>query len=159
MAVIVLENNSTLKLLLGEQYTASVKESAISSLKETFKSSPIGRVLGVGDYVIKGSIVTSISKSTWQNPEPLAILYSLYKFAEVLDRYYSFTLTDLVYDSPERTGISPVKLFNIHREHLQQVLLQLSHDYSDFIKVSFNKDLENINLNSEKSSLDIVDLF
>lgn len=152
-------DNSTLKLLLGDQYTASVKESAISSLKETFKSSPIGRVLGVGDYVIKGSIVTSISKSTWQNPEPLAILYSLYKFAEVLDRYYSFTLTDLVYDSPERTGISPVKLFNIHREHLQQVLLQLSHDYSDFIKVSFNKDLENINLNSEKSSLDIVDLF
>ena len=128
-------------------------------MKETLKASPIGIVLGAGDCEMKGNNVISISKTTWGTPEPLAILYSLYKFAEVSDRYFSFTLTDLMADSPERPGISPVKLFNISRETLQQILFQLSHDCSGFIKVAFNKDLENIYLNGEKTSLDVADLF
>jgi phosphoadenosine phosphosulfate reductase len=152
-------DNSTLKSLLGEQYSISIKDSAISSLKETFKASPIGKVLGVGDCEMKGNAVISITKKTWHNPEPLAILYSLFKFAEASDRYYSFTLTDLLADSPERSGISPEKLFNISRETLQQILFQLSHDYSGFIKVVFNKDLDNIYLSSEKTSLDVAGLF
>lgn len=152
-------DNTILKLLLGDQYSVSVKESAISSLKETLKASPLGQVLGVGHCEMKGNTVITITKSVWENPEPLAILYSLYKFAETSDRYFSFTLTDLLADSPERPGISPTKLFNISRETLQRILYQLSHDHSDFIKVVFNKDLDNIYLNNEKTSLDVVELF
>ena len=152
-------DNSTLKSLLGEQYSISVKDSTIASLKETLKASPIGKVLGAGNCEMKGNTVITITKITWHDPEPLAILYSLFKFAEVSDRYYSFTLTDLLADSPERSGISPAKLFNISRETLQQILFQLSHDYSGFIKVAFNKDLDNIYLSSEKTSLDVVGLF
>jgi phosphoadenosine phosphosulfate reductase len=152
-------DNLTLKLLLGEQYSISVKDSGIASLKETLKVSPIGKVLGVGECELKGNTVISITKTTWHNPEPLAILYSLFKFAEASDRYYSFTLTDLLADSPERSGISPAKLFNISRETLQQILFQLSYDYSGFVKVVFNKDLDNIYLNSEKTALDVAGLF
>lgn len=152
-------NNTTLKLLLGDQYSVSVKESAIASLKETLKTSPIGQVLGAGHCEMKGNTVVSITKSVWENPEPLAILYSLYKFAEASDRYHSFTLTDLLADSTDRPGISPAKLFNISRETLQRILFQLSHDHNNFIKVVFNKDLDNIYLNGEKTSLDIVELF
>jgi phosphoadenosine phosphosulfate reductase len=108
---------------------------------------------------MNGKVITSITRIGWHNPEPLAILYSLYKFAEASDRYYSFTLTDLLADSPERAGISPAKLFNISRETLQQILFQLSHDYNGFIKVVFNKDLDNIYLSSEKTSLDVAGLF
>lgn len=152
-------NNTTLKLLLSDQYSVSVKESAIASLKETLKASPIGQVLGAGHCEMKGNSVVSITKSAWENPEPLAILFSLYRFAEASDRYFSFTLTDLLADSPDRPGISPAKLFNISRETLERMLYQLSHDHSDFIKVVFNKDLDNIYLSGEKTSLDVVELF
>jgi len=148
-----------MRLLLGEQYTDSVKSSALSSLKETLKASPIGTELGVGVCEMKGKTVVSITRTKWGNPEPLAILYSLYKFAEVSDRYYNFTLADLMADTPERPGISPARLFNLSRETLQQIMFQLSHDHSDFIRVVFNQDLESIYLNSEKTSLDVTDLF
>lgn len=152
-------DNQALKTLLGEKHSSSVKESAISSLKETLKTTPLGSELETGVCEMKGNTVLSITKNTWNNPEPLAILYSLYKFAEEADRYFSFTLTDLLSDSPDRKGISPARLFNLSKETVQQILYQLSLDYSSFIKVVFNKDLENVYLNSEKTSLDIVELF
>ena len=152
-------DNTSMRLLLGEQYTDSVKSSALSSLKETLKASPIGTELGVGVCEMKGKTVVSITRTKWGNPEPLAILYSLYKFAEVSDRYYNFTLAALMADTPERPGISPARLFNLSRETLQQIMFQLSHDHSDFIRVVFNQDLESIYLNSEKTSLDVTDLF
>lgn len=152
-------DNNTLKALLGDQYSSSVKDSGLSSLKETIKASPIGSELGVGLCEMRGNSVVSITKTTWSTPEPLAILYSLFKFAEAMDRYYSFTLTDLLDDSPERPGISPARLFNLGRENLQPILLQLAHDYSGFIKVVFNKDLESIYLANDKTSLDVVQLF
>lgn len=152
-------DNMTLKLLLGDHYSLSVKDGAIASLKETLKASPIGKELGVGECEMKGNNVISITKTSWENPEPLAILYSLYKFAETMDRYFSFTLSDLVNDNPDRPGISPIKLFNISHESLKQILYQLSHDHNDFIRVVFNKDLDNIYLNNEKTSLDVARLF
>jgi phosphoadenosine phosphosulfate reductase len=144
---------------MGEQYSLSVKNSALSSLKETFKTSPIGNELGAGICEMKGNQVLSVTRTTWHNPEPLAILYSLYKFAEASDHYYSFTLTDLMDDSPERPGISPAQIFGLSRETLQQLMYQLSLNYGEFISVVFNKDLESIYLNNEKTSLDVTELF
>lgn len=151
-------DNDTLNILLGDEYTPSVKKSAIQSLKETIKSSPIGWALGQGECEMKGNSVVSITRYGWSNPEPLAILYSLYKFAEKSDRYYSFTLTDLIDNSQERVGISPTQLYNIEKEKLERIILSLSHDYNDFIKVAFNKDLDSIYLENQKTSLDVVDL-
>ena len=152
-------DNDTFKIMFGEQYTATVKESAIKSLKETIKASPVGSVLGQGDCEIKGNSVLNVTKSKWQSPEPLAILYCLYKFAEKSDNYYNFTLSDLLDDSRERVGLSPAKLFGLDKATLKPMLQGLSHDYNEYIKVTFNKDLENINLNNSKTSLDIVMLY
>ncbi|GAP40937.1 phosphoadenosine phosphosulfate reductase domain-containing protein [Flexilinea flocculi] len=154
--------SNDLLLLLEDDYKGSSEttiKNALSSLKDTLKSSPIGPLLGQGTCQINGKVITTITRMGWLNPDPLAILYSLYKFAEISDNYFSFTLSDLLADSPERPGISPAKLFNISRETLQRMLYQLSHDHSDFIKVVFNKDLDNIYLNNEKTSLDVVELF
>jgi phosphoadenosine phosphosulfate reductase len=154
--------SNDLFMMLQEDYTGASEttvKNALSALKDTIKSSPIGWLLGQGECQMNGKVITSITRIGWDNPEPLAILYCLYKFAEASDRYYSFTLTDLLDDSPERPGISPAKLFNISRETLQQILFQLSLDYSGLIKVVFNKDLENIYLTSEKTSLDVAGLF
>ncbi len=152
-------NNQILRDLLGEQYSVSVKNSAISSLKETLKTSPLCSELGICICEMKGNNVVSITKSSSANPEPRAILYSLYKFSEASDRIYSFTLTNLFEDLPGHEGISPSKLFNLTPDTLQKILYQLSLDYSDFIKVVFNKDLENIYLNNKKTSLDVTELF
>lgn len=152
-------DNATFRTLLGDEYTQSVKNSAMASLKETLKASPLGLELNIGICEMKGNNVLSIIKSTWNNPNPMAILYSLYKYAETSDKLFSFTLSNLFENSTGIFGISPVKLYNINREDLQTILYQLALDHRDFIKVVFNKDLENIYLNSEKTSLDVVDLF
>ena len=152
-------DNDTFKIMLGDLYTNTVKESAISSLKETIKASPIGWGLGLGDCEMKGKSVITVTRGRWTSPEPLAILYSLYIFAEKSDKYYNFTITDLLCDSPDRVGLSPNILFNIDKENLKQMLQGLSHDYNDYIKVTFNKDLENVNLNNLKTSLDVAKLF
>jgi len=146
-------------IMLGDNYSITTKKNALTSLKETLKTSPIGTLLGQGECNMKGKAITSIIRLGWSNPEPLVILYSLFKFAEASDRYYNFTLTNLFEETTNENGISPAKLFNISREDLQTILYQLALDHRDFIKVVFNKDLENIYLNSEKTSLDVVELF
>lgn len=153
-------DNEALKIELGDAYTLSVKNSAIKSLKETLKSSPIGWGIGIGDCVMKGNSVVTITKRPWENPEPLAILYSLYKYAEKSDHFFSFTLSDLFDEDTKREGISPVKLYNLDRDVCRQIIESLARDYSSFIQVNFNKDImEDIYLNSVKTSLDVVNLF
>jgi phosphoadenosine phosphosulfate reductase len=86
-------------------------------------------------------------------------LYSLYKFAEKSDGYYSFTLSYLCNNEIERTGISPTQIFGIDSKMMKDKLQNLATDYKDFITVSFSKDLDNIDLNKNKNSLDVVELF
>lgn len=88
------------------------------------------------------------------------ILYSLYKFAEHAENLYSFTLTDLLDDSDERESLSPKILFGLDKEILRPLLQGLANDYTDFIRVDFNKGIqENIFLNANKTSVDVVQLF
>ena len=89
----------------------------------------------------------------------MVILYSLYKFAEVSEGYYSFTLTDLMNDNAERLGISPAQIFGLDREMLKRLIQGLAWEYREFISVAFNKDLDNIYLNQDKTSLDVVKMF
>jgi len=145
--------------LLGEEYSLSTRENAITSVKETIKFSPIGIELGFGNYEIKGKNIISITRTGWSQPDALVILYSLYKFAEVSEGYYSFTLTDLMSDNVERIGISPAQIFGIDKEMLKRLIQGLAWEYKDFVRVAFNKDLDNIYLNQDKTSLDVVKMF
>lgn len=158
------ENNYThtpndLILMLGDDRSQSTRKNAITSLKETFKHSPIGSELGLGICEIKGKSVVSITRNGWANPDPLVILYSLYKFAEKSDSYYSFTLSYLCDDTVEREGISPTQIFGINKNTLKDKLQTLAINHKDFISVSFNKDLDNIDLSKNKTSLDVMELF
>lgn len=132
---------------------------ALNSLLNTFVTSPIGKELGVGVCKIKGKIVDTITRVPWNNPSPLVILYSLYKFAEKCDGYYSFTLSYLCDESIERNGISPSTIFGIGKDILKAKIQNLATDYKDFISATFSKDLDNIDLNKEKTSLDVLKLF
>ncbi len=153
-------DNDALRIELGDDYTPSVKTSALKSLKETFKASPIGWGLGLADCDMKNNSVLAITKCAWSEPEPLAILYSLCRFAEKSGNLYSFTISDLFDEETNRGGISPVALYNIDRDTCKQIIEGLAREYSDFIRANFNKGImEDIYLNNTKSSLDVVQLF
>lgn len=153
-------NTETLINLLGDSINIRTKKNAILSLKNTLRASPIGEELGQGICEVKGNAVVSITRTAWQNPEPLVILYSLYQFAEHGENLYSFTLTDLLDDSDEREALSPKILFGLDEEILRPLLQGLANDYPDYIRVDFNKGIqENIFLNKDKTSGDVVQLF
>ena len=153
-------DTSALIDLLGDSLRPQTKKNAILSLKNTLRASPIGEELGQGICEVKGNAVVSITRTAWQNPEPLVILYSLYQFAEHSENLYSFTLTDLLDDSNEREALSPKILFGLDEEILRPLLQGLANDYPDYIRVDFNKGIqENIFLNKDKTSGDVVQLF
>ena len=100
----------------------------------------------------------SLKRLPWDNPNPEVILYSLYKFAETCGDYYQFTLTRLLDYEVDSDGISPTQIFGFDRDSMEKVLKGLSVNYPDFIDVSFNLGLDNISLNSNKSSKDVLEL-
>jgi phosphoadenosine phosphosulfate reductase len=149
---------SELMSMLGDDYSQSTRKNAITSLFETLKSSPIGRELGNGICDFKGKAVIGVTRTGWQTPDDITLLYSLYKFAEKMNGHYSFTISELVSDNPDRMGVSPTKLFGISPDDLKRILQGLAFIYSDYIKVAFNKDLDNVFLESGHSSLGILNL-
>lgn len=153
-------DNNSLMNILGNSLNERTRQNGLKSLKDTFKSSPIGEELGQGICQMKGRQVISITRTAWKNPEPLVILYSLYQFAEHADGLYSFTVTDLLNDNEDREALSPQILFGIEENILRPIFIGLANDYPEFIKVDFNKGIqENIFLNREKLSGDVIGLF
>lgn len=153
-------DTEALMTLLGDSLQTRTKRNALTSLKNTLRASPIGEELGQGLCELKGNAVVSITRTAWQNPEPLVILYSLYQFAEHAESLYSFTLTELLDDTNEREALSPKILFGLDEEVLRPLLQGLAIDYPKFIRVEFNKGIqENIFLNREKTPDDVIQLF
>ena len=101
----------------------------------------------------------SIIREPWSNPDPLVILYSLYKFAEACGGYYQFTLSTLMDSAIERDGISPTEIFGLSGETMEKFLNGLSINYPEFIKCSFKMDLDSITLREDKTSQDVLTLF
>lgn len=150
---------SDLIIMIGDGYADTTKKNALSALKDTIKSSPIGWLLGQGECEMKGRQVISITRTGWKDPEPLVILYSLYKFAEHSEGLYSFTLSDLLEDSEERIAMSPRLIFGVEADELKPILQGLANNYPDYINVDFNKGImDNIFLRSGKKSTDIIEL-
>ena len=151
---------ATLMDLIGDGIKERTKKNALASLKNLFRESPVGEKLGQGICELKGNAVIAIKRTAWQNPEPLAILYSLYQFAEHAESFYSFTLTELLADREDRDALSPKILFGLDVEILRPLLQGLANDYPKFIRVNFNKDIqENIFLNADKTPDDVIQLF
>lgn len=106
----------------------------------------------------KGKMV-SMRRTPWRKPVPLVILYSLYKFSEACGGYYQFTLSRLLNHEVESDGVSPTEIFGLNRKQMETLLNGLSINYPDFISASFTLDLDNITLNGEKTSQDVLKLF
>ncbi|MGE4300413.1 MAG: phosphoadenosine phosphosulfate reductase family protein [Victivallaceae bacterium] len=115
--------------------------------------------IGFGTAIKEKSKAIAIVKHPWSSPEPLVILYALYKFAEGCKDYYQFTLTRLLDHEVESDGVSPTQIFGLSRETMEKLLNGLAINYPEFISVSFNLDLDNITLRNDKTSADVLNLF
>lgn len=151
----------------GKDYTLSLlvadgaKESWVKDIWSSFArlaDLPLG-IVGFGYPLKENGRMVSIMRMPWKNPNPIVILYSLYKFAEACDGYYQFTLSRLLNHDIDSNGVSPTEIFGLDRNQMEKILNGLTINYPDFINASFTLDLDNITLNSEKTSQDVLSLF
>ena len=155
------ELNSMLEDYVASKYS---RKNIISGFKIIFHTNPIlSEGIGIGIAVVdeKGNStrLKSIYRSTWSNPDPRVILYSLYKFAEACGNIYQFSLATLLDDEIEREGISPTRIFGLDKETMMPLLNGLSANYPEYISVSFTLGMDSITLRSEKTSEDVLNLF
>ena len=153
----------TIYAMLDDSMSKNSRSHIVSAYKNILISIPqlsneIG--LGVCDYTLKNGkrFWNSVVRIPWKNPNPLVILYSLYKFAEACGDYHQFTLSRLLNHDIESDGVSPTEIFGLDRNQMEKILNGLTINYPDFINASFTLDLDNITLNSEKTSKDVLSL-
>jgi len=144
--------------MLGDDYSKSTRDNAITALLETFRHSPIGTVLKQGIPIANGNSYR-FSKQGWNTPEAIAVLYALYKWAEATGRY-TFTLSQLeaARGNSDVKGVDPVSIFGINPDRFKDILQDISLQFGKYIRTSFQADLDNVKLFPEFNSLDIVDL-
>lgn len=129
------------------------RSQAVNSLLSTFRDSPIGSSLKQGIPVDK-----SYLRDGWDYPDAIALLYSLYLYAEKTGRR-TFSFTELVnsHNNPDAKGISPHDIYGIEVKDFREKIQGLAVAYPKFIRVSFVANIDNIIL-EDYSSEDIIDL-
>lgn len=144
------------------------KRNIVDAFKIFFIKTPLGKEIGLGvaDFDEKTSsngnetiTMKSFYRSSWNNPEPRVVLYSLYKFAEACGNYHQFTLGRLLNHDIDSDGVSPSEIFGFDREQMETILNGLSINYPEFINASFTLNLDNISLRQEMTSEDVLQLF
>jgi phosphoadenosine phosphosulfate reductase len=154
----VYEKNDLI-FMLGDDYSQSTRDNAVTALLETFRHSPIGSVLKQGIPVQVGGS-WRFAKDGWETPEATAILYSLYLYAEKTGRY-TFSLKQLeeAKNSPEVLGIDPVSVFGLKFGEIKGILQEIALHCKEYIRVSFVKDLDTVHLTQDVKSINIISLF
>jgi len=142
--------------LLPDNLKERTWKNAVNALLELFRHSPLGEAMGLGHVKMNGRKVDSLTKRGWDDPLPHAILYSLYRLAEDQDRY-SFVIREF-YEQEFKELYGPYLLFGIGRERLTRKLLGLSLNCPEWIRVEVVFDLDNIYLNKEKKSYEVLTL-
>lgn len=139
--------------MLDLRLAPSSRQNAITSLIGILKDTPLGTGLGLGDVKSAEKRTVSVNKKGWDDADPLAIFYSLYRYAEISDRY-DFSLSELFDQAPE----GPYVLFGISQNSLIRLLKGLSSRYENYLSVELIRDLDNIYLSRGYSSEDILSL-
>lgn len=147
-----------LVFMIGEEYTKSTRDNAITALSETLRQSPIGSALQQGIPIELTRSTYSYLRAGWEMPHAVALLYTLYLYAEHTGRR-SFTFSELVSakNNPDATGMSPSDIYGIDVKAFREQVQGLAISFPKYIRVSFISNLDNIIL-EDFASLDILDL-
>lgn len=147
-----------LVVMLGDNYSKSNRENAVTALTETLRQSPIGSALKQGLPIELTKNTYSYLREGWDYPDAVALLYSLYLYAEHTGRK-TFTFTELAnaHANPDARGISPHDIYGIDVKDFREKIQGLAMTYPQYIRVSFIANLDNIIL-EDYTSTDILDL-
>ena len=138
---------------MSSDIDAKYRGQAVNSLLSTFRDSPIGSYLKQGIQ-----IDNSYLREGWDYPHAIALLYSLYLYAERTGRRtFSFTELMNAHNNPESKGMSPHDIYGIEPKAFREQVQGLAISYPQYIRVSFVANLDNIILENY-SSVDILDL-
>lgn len=147
-----------LVVMIGENYSKSNRENAITALTETLRQSPIGSALKQGIPIELTKNTFSYFREGWDYPHAVALLYALYLYAEHTGRR-TFSFTELInaHSNMDAQGISPHDIFGIDAKAFREQVQGLAMNYPTYIRVSFVANLDNIILDDHTSN-DILDL-
>lgn len=149
---------SDLVVMLGDNGSLSSRENAITALTETLRYTPIGDGLKQGLALELSKNTFSYSRTGWDYPNAVALLYALYLYAE-RDGRHSFSFSDMINArvKPDASGISPSDIYGIDSKTFREQVQGLAIQFPKYIRVSFVANLDNIIL-EDYTSLDILDL-
>lgn len=147
-----------LVVMIGENYSKSNRENAVTALTETLRQSPVGLALKQGLPIEITKNTYSYLREGWDYPHAIALLYSLYLYAEHTGRR-TFSFTELVnaHSNPESKGMSPHDIYGIELKAFREQVQGLAISYPQYIRVSFVANLDNIIL-EDYLSVDILGL-
>ena len=111
--------------------------------------------VGMGTMTKEKGHNIEITRSPWLNPDPLVILYAIYRYSES-QNVNRCTLSDLIEPNQEVEGANVGDIFGIDRETFKKMLLEMSSNYPEFINVSFANDLNSIVLREDKTSDNVL---
>ncbi|HPS60131.1 MAG TPA: phosphoadenosine phosphosulfate reductase family protein [Candidatus Cloacimonas sp.] len=137
--------NELLELLLIEfpGIARSTLNNPLSALLNTFDNSPLGSTFRIGEIEKKGKSIERVMKRRLLQINTATMIYALYKYAEVNNKYY-LTVRELI-DSKSNGG--PIKIFGLKQSNLVEVLRGIQEYDSELLKVDLVANLDNINLN------------
>ncbi|RJX19217.1 MAG: phosphoadenosine phosphosulfate reductase [Ammonifex sp.] len=141
---------------IGESYpqSESTRKNAMTALFGLLTKTPLGNELGLGVESAPGKRTGgALYKKGWQKPEPVAILYSLYRYAEKTGRY-DLTVHELYEGADE----GPYTLFGVSQDTLKGILKGLSARGDGLIRTSIVRDLDNIFLDNTRKTIEVLDL-
>ncbi|HHY53747.1 MAG TPA: phosphoadenosine phosphosulfate reductase, partial [Clostridiales bacterium] len=119
--------------------------SGIASLVNTFEENRYLEKMGAVSVAKRGRERVVLKTGT-NNVQPLAVLYSLYRYA-IKRGYYDLTVHEL-YDEANKMYGGPYVIFGIGRQNLERLLRGMQEHYKGLITVDLVADLDNIHLSS-----------
>ena len=139
--------------LLKDSYESSptTLSNGLNALRNTFKESPLGKAVSIG-VLTQVDKKPALIRQPYNDISPVAVAYSLYRYAESKKRY-ALTVSEL-YDTKQTEGV--YRQFGVPRERFETILRTLKEDQNRVLNADLNMGLDNINLREDLTSIDIL---
>ena len=135
------------------QYKERTLHNALEALLNTFKEGPLGKTLLLGKHEVENK-KTIVIKQPYNDISPVAVAYSLYRYAESKKRF-ALTVSEL-YDAKQTEGV--YRQFGVSRERFETILRTLKEDKNCVLNADLNMGLDNINLREDLTAMDILSI-
>ncbi|QTA89686.1 phosphoadenosine phosphosulfate reductase family protein [Desulfonema magnum] len=135
-------------------YAEGTLKNPRDALVNMLDKSPLGNELRLGVLTKKGNAVKLIKKIGTDQVTPIAVAYSLYKFAEDKKRY-DLTVSEFYKEHCDR---GPYRLFGLSRGKFEDILRYLQENKNQVVRVDLAADLDNIFLREDLKAVDILKL-